>query len=151
MRGCIFLWLVVACGAGSRPEPPAAPSPASPPASPAPAATATAAVPSGGSVLIGDIPATKHFDPRPAIEATEPALLECYNTARANDPGLSGKLKMRVVINAAGSVVDAQAEPGGSANTPVLAQCASDALKAAAFPKPGGTATVIAPLVFRPE
>jgi hypothetical protein len=101
--------------------------------------------------LVGDIPAAKHFDPKPAIEASKPSLLECYNRARANAPELSGKLKMRIVINEAGSAIAAEAEPGGSANIPALVACVGEALKAATFPKPGGSATVVAPLVFRPE
>jgi hypothetical protein len=53
-------------------------------------------------------------------------------------------------VNEAGTVLRVDAEPGGSANTPALVACIGEALKTTPFPKPGGMATVVAPLVFRP-
>jgi outer membrane biosynthesis protein TonB len=158
VRACVLLLLIVSC-AGEKPaESPSSASPstsASTPSAPAvPSATpASSAItsPAGGSVLVGDIPAAKAFDPKAVIDANKPAMLECYNRARASNPGLSGKLKLRIIVNEAGSVIAVEAEPGGSANTPTLVTCIGDTLKAAKFPKPGGNATVVAPLVFRPE
>jgi len=127
-----------------------------PPASSAPAdATASAhpagAPPIGGSVLVGDINAPPGFDPKPTIVALKPKLLDCFNQARANNPGLHGKLTVRILVNDAGAGLGAEADPGGHAYDPALVQCIDGVIKAGVkFPKPGGTATVSAPLVFRP-
>jgi hypothetical protein len=94
--------------------------------------------------------APKSFNPGPTIQGLAADLLSCYRRVRASVPTLHGKLKLRVVVNEAGVAQGATAEPGGSANDPALVSCLSDALKAAAFPKPGGTAIVVVPLVFRP-
>jgi hypothetical protein len=100
--------------------------------------------------VVGDIPASKQFNPKPTIEDIKPALLDCYNKVRATRPDLSGKLKLRIVVNQAGRAVAVEAEPGGSANDPALVACLRDALGAAAFPKPPGMAAVVAALLFRP-
>ena len=55
-----------------------------------------------------------------------------------------------IVVNEAGNVVNVEADQEGSAYDASLVACIGDALKAAHFPKPGGMATVTAPLVFRP-
>jgi hypothetical protein len=162
MRACIFLIFLVGCG-GSKPVESASPSTAnalstatststatSPSTASAPPTTAPVAIPTGGSVLVGDIAAAKKFDPKRAIEANTPALLECYNKIRATKAELSGRLKLLIEINEAGTVLRVDSEPGGSANDPALVACIGEALKATKFPKPGGMATVIAPLVFRP-
>jgi hypothetical protein len=77
-------------------------------------------------------------------------MLACYNKARQNNPSLHGKLKLRINVNEAGSVVLVDAEPGGTAEDPALVACLGEAIKAAHFSKPGGMATITAPLVFRP-
>jgi hypothetical protein len=77
-------------------------------------------------------------------------MIGCYNKARASKPDLAGKLKLLILVNAAGTVLKVDAEAGGSANDQHLVDCLGDVLKTAAFPKPGGMATVVAPLVFRP-
>ena len=101
-------------------------------------------------MLIGEIVAPPAFDPKGTLEAAKPRLLGCYNEARANNPALRGKLKLRINVNEAGAAVAVDAEPGGSANDPGLVACIGDALKPLRFPRPGGTAIVTAPLVFRP-
>jgi outer membrane biosynthesis protein TonB len=73
----------------------------------------------------------------------------CYQRARARNPSLHGKLKLRIVVNEAGAVQSVHGEPGGSADDPALVACIGDAMKEAKFPKPGGTATIVVPLVFR--
>jgi hypothetical protein len=150
--------LVVACGGGSSSAPP--PSTEATPTS-APAASSVAApastpaapvtIPTGGSVLVGDINAPKGFNPKPTIEGLSSALVDCYNKARAVTPDLHGKVTLRIQINEGGAVLSVDADPGGHANDPGLVGCVNDVMKASAhFPKPGGTATVMAPLVFRP-
>lgn len=135
---------------------PSAESSAPPATSSAPAdATASAPapgpVPAGGSVLVGDINAPPTFDPKPTIVALKPQLLGCYNQARAGNPSLHGKLTVRILVNEAGVGLSAEADPGGHAYDPVLVKCIDGVVKAGVkFPKPGGTATVSAPLVFRP-
>jgi hypothetical protein len=108
-------------------------------------------VPTGGSVLVGDIAAPKGFNPKPTVDAFRPQLVDCYNKARASHPDLHGKLTLHIQVNEAGAVLSVDADPGGHAFDPSLVSCISDAMKAGAhFPKPGGTAIVNAPLVFRP-
>jgi hypothetical protein len=153
------LLLSSSCGS-STPAPAAAPSGST---SPEPAATDAAAaasaaapstpppVPTGGAVLIGEINAPKSFNPRPAVEALTGQLVGCYNQARAAKPDLHGKITLQISVNEAGAVLSVDAAPGGHANDPALVRCIEAAMKADAhFPKPGGTATVNAPLVFRP-
>jgi hypothetical protein len=116
--------------------------PSAPPAGP---------VPIGGSVLVGDINAPPHFDPKPTIVALKPKLLECFNQARASNPSLHGKLTVRIQVNEAGAALSADADPGGNAYDPGLVKCIDGVVKnGVKFPKPGGMATVAAPLVFRP-
>ncbi|HEY6459280.1 MAG TPA: AgmX/PglI C-terminal domain-containing protein [Polyangiaceae bacterium] len=127
---------------------PSATTPAPPVASAPPVAPV---VPTGGSVMIGDINAPKGFKPKPVIDALAGDLVHCYDEARAVTPDLRGKVTLRIQINEAGAVLSVEAEPGGHANDPGLVSCVNDLMKASAhFPKPGGTATVLAPLVFRP-
>jgi len=150
--------VVVSCGSStplpaSTSAPPASdstPTPDTP--APTPAAPALAApVPTGGSVLIGEINAPKTFNPRPTVEALSSQLVDCYNKARAADPDLRGKVTLQINVNEAGAVLSVDAAPGGHANSPSLVMCIGDVMKASAhFPKPGGMATVNAPLVFRP-
>jgi hypothetical protein len=129
--------------------PPAASTGAAGPSA-APSAAAPPASVSGGSVLVGDIPGTKKFNPKPIIEESKPAMVACYNKARAAKPDLSGKIKLLILVNGAGAVVKVDAEPGGTANDAVFLACLGDAFKTVPFPKPGGMATVVAPMVFRP-
>jgi hypothetical protein len=108
-------------------------------------------VPIGGSVLVGDINAPPHFDPKPTIVALKPKLLECFNQARASNPSLHGKLTVRIQVNEAGAALSADADPGSNAYDPGLVKCIDGVVKdGVKFPKPGGMATVAAPLVFRP-
>jgi hypothetical protein len=101
-------------------------------------------------VLIGDIVAPPGFDPKATLDAAKSQLLACYNESRATNPALRGKLRLRINVNEGGTAVSIDAEPGGSANDPGLIACIGEALKGLRFPKPGGTAIVTAPLVFRP-
>lgn len=104
-------------------------------------------------MLVGDINAPKGFDPKPTIVKMQQQLVDCFNQARATHPELRGKVTLRITINEAGTVNGVESDPnaGGHANDPTLVSCISDAMKQSAhFPKPGGMATVVAPLVFRP-
>lgn len=102
-------------------------------------------------MLVGDINAPRSFDPKPTLVALAPRLLGCYNQARTGNPSLHGKLTVRIVVNEAGMGLSADAEPGGHAYDPVLVKCIDGLVKdGVKFPKPGGTATISAPLVFRP-
>jgi hypothetical protein len=166
-------WLVflVACGggqvtAGAAPAPsatvagptgPAVASSAVPPvppvpALPAPSATAMEPATAGDVVLIGEIAGTPKFDPKSTLDGAKADLLECYRKARAVHPSLRGKVTLRIVVNEGGHAVNVEAEPGGTANDPALVACIADALRSnVTFQKPGGSATVIAPLVFHPS
>jgi hypothetical protein len=164
-----LLLLVSACGAPNQsspgPSPPPAPSTDRAGAGAGAGAGADAGADAGagagagtdvgtegarGSVLIGEIAAPKKFNPAPAMAALQPDLLGCYRKIRASVPTLRGKLKLRVIVNETGTAQSVAAEPGGGANDPALVSCLGDAIKAASFPKPGGTAILIVPLLFRP-
>lgn len=124
-------------------------------ASAAPTASAPVAAPppsaGSGSVMIGEIAGTPKFDPKSTLEGAKDALLDCYAQARAGHPSLRGKVTLRIVVNEAGRVMNVETNPGGAANDPALVACIASALKAnVAFQKPGGSATVVAPLVFHP-
>ncbi len=167
-RPAVLLAFVLAACGGSAPPPAAAPepTPASPAPAPAPGASAPspaesaappasaapppAPVPTGGSVLVGEIAAPPHFDPKPTLDAAKHDLLACYDKARQANPGLRGKLKLVITVNEAGAVTRVDGETGAPAYDPTLIACIGEALKAAHFPKPPGLATVTAPLVFRP-
>jgi hypothetical protein len=168
-RMTLLLLLVASCGAPNRssPEPATGPAPtpsaervdagattaagsaalANPAAPPVPEAGAEG---TGGSILIGEIAAPKKFNPGPTLAALVPALLTCYRRARGSVPALRGKLNLRVVVSEVGATQGVAAEPGGGANDPTLVSCIDDALRGATFPKPGGTAIIVVPLVFRP-
>lgn len=166
-----LLLLASACGAPNQSSPGPSPLPAastaladaaSPGAAATPSASSGPEMPeaktevaagtesAGGSVLIGEIAAPKKFNPAPTMAALQPDLLGCYRKARAAVPTLRGKLKLRVIVNETGAAQSIAAEPGGGANNPALVSCLGDAIKTASFPKPGGTAILIVPLLFRP-
>jgi hypothetical protein len=136
-----------AVASASSPEPgQPGPSVSAPPS----AATPPAPLPTGGTVHVGDVVAPPSFDPKPTLAAAKPQLLPCYNQARQNNPSLHGKLNLRIHVNETGAVLLVDAEPGGSAADPTLVSCIGEAFKLLAFPKPGGMATLIVPLVFHP-
>ena len=122
------------------------------PVAPASAAPAPAPPPppmTEGVVNIGDVVGPPTFDAKTTLTALKPAFLHCYNETRILIPDLHGKLTLRLRLNEAGSVTATESEPGGRANDPGLLGCIGDAMKTATFPKPGGTATITVPLVFR--
>ena len=135
------------------PAPAPAPAPASASA-PAPASASAPAPaparPTGGSVLFGDIAAPKGFDPKATLEAASPAILSCYADARATRPSLRGKLRLRFVVNEGGRVISVDADAGEPAYDAALVDCIGRVLRETPFAKPGGTATILAPLVLRP-
>jgi len=102
-------------------------------------------------VLVGDISAPKGFNPKPTIVKMQQQLVDCFNQARASNPDIRGKVTLRITVNESGAVNAVSADPGGHANDPGLVSCIESVMKQGPhFPKPGGTATVLAPLVFRP-
>jgi len=84
------------------------------------------------------------------MRALRPDFLACYEHVLAgSSPSLHGKLSLRVVIDEDGEVQSISALPGGAANDPELVSCLAHAIKGAKFSKPGGTASVTVPLLFR--
>jgi hypothetical protein len=170
------LWMLMMAACGSKPAMPVATSGTSDVASAAPSASSVAPsapasvpteassavppastsapvgpVPTGGSVMIGDIMGPPNFDPKPTLVALKPKLVDCFNQARAGNPSLHGKITMRILVNEAGTGMSAEADPGAPAYDPALVKCVDGVIKAGVkFPKPGGMATISAPFVFRP-
>jgi hypothetical protein len=154
------LALLALMGCAASPPPAAVVDPGAPAAAPVPAPSATAvATPAPpatppppmteGVVNLGDVLGPPTFDAKTTLTAMKPALLHCYNETRVLVPDLHGKLTLRLRLNETGLVTATEAEPGGRANDPGLLGCIGDAMKTATFPKPGGTATITVPLVFR--
>jgi hypothetical protein len=100
--------------------------------------------------LFGEIAAPQGFNPKPNLDSLSPALLSCYSDARVNHPALRGKLRLRIVVNEGGMVVSVDADTDTPAYDADLVACMGRSLRASPFPKPGGTATILAPLVLRP-
>jgi hypothetical protein len=161
----LLLCLLVGCASNPPPVAPAAapasagsapatsavsaPTTSAPAASSAPRAASAAAPPSPGYVFVGEIAGTPKFDPKPTLEGMKPQLLECYGKARATTPTLRGKLTLHIAVNEAGAVLHVEGQ--GPAADPAFVTCIGEALKAGGpFPRPGGSAVVTAPLVFRP-
>jgi hypothetical protein len=120
---------------------------ASPP-SPAPPPPASPALVGRVGVSIGEIPATPKFDPHATLEALRPNLLACYRKALEANASIHGKVTLRIHVAESGAVLRVDADPG-PANDPALVSCLNDDFKANAhFPRPGGSAIVVAPLVF---
>lgn len=159
-----FAW-ALACGGAQTSGGPASPAPAvsqegpapsaaSGPASSAPAASeapSSASAPSIANVAvrIGEIPGTPDFDPHATLETLRPNLLACYRKALQANPTIRGKVSLRIHLNQSGTVLRVDAEPGGPGSDPGLVGCISDDFQQSArFPKPGGSAIVVAPLVF---
>jgi hypothetical protein len=99
-------------------------------------------------VTIGEIPATPKFDPHTTLEALRPNLLACYRKALEANASIHGKLTLRIHVAESGAVLRVEAG-AGPANDPGLVRCINDDFTANAhFPRPGGTAVVVTPLVF---
>lgn len=61
-------------------------------------------------------------------------------------------MTLRIHLGESGAVLRVEAEPGGPANDPNLVGCIDGDFRANAhFPNPGGSAIVVAPLVFHSE
>jgi hypothetical protein len=155
----LLLCVLPACGSSpppvvaspsttTAPEPSAGPV-ASAPTPPAPAPTPAAPL-TPGVVIVGEIIGPPKFDPKAALTTLKPDLLRCYNETRTLIPALRGKLTLTVKINDTGAVTSTEARAGGQANDPGLVACIGDAMKGATFPRPGGSATMTVPLVFKP-
>jgi hypothetical protein len=89
------------------------------------------------------------FDPTAALAKLKPELSRCYDETRTLTPDLHGKLTLQLRLSDAGAVTDTSGLPGGSANDPGLVGCIADAAKAIPFPRPGGTATITVPVIFK--
>jgi hypothetical protein len=100
------------------------------------------------AVLLGEIAATKKFDPSGTVRDLLPDLLACYRAVLKKGLPVHGKLSLRVVVNEQGATQSATALPGGRATDPLLVSCVADVFTRATFSKPGGTATVVVPLLF---
>jgi TonB family protein len=101
-------------------------------------------------VRIGDVASPPNFDVTGTLrELVLPQLTSCYSDALAASPGLHGKMVLSFEVNEQG-VVTSATELKSTTNSPSLFACIKAAVIATAFTKPGGTATVNVPLVFRP-
>jgi hypothetical protein len=101
-------------------------------------------------VSLGQVIAPKHFDPNAVLLSLKPQFLDCYNKARASNPTLHGRLGLKIVVQETGAVASVDADPGDTAYDPTLIVCLGDAFKSSKFPSPGGMATIMVPMIFRP-
>jgi TonB family protein len=73
----------------------------------------------------------------------------CYERALKRNPGLSGKIGVRIEINAMGRVTAVHIE-SDSINDPTVSSCVKATMKRQRFPAPeGGPAEVVVPFVFQ--
>jgi TonB family protein len=99
---------------------------------------------------MGDVASPPSFDVTTTLrDLVLPQITSCYLDAVAASPGLHGKMLVSFDVNNQGTVTSAM-ETKSTVNSPTLSACIKSALLATVFPKPGGTATVNVPLVFRP-
>ena len=113
------------------------------------ASTPSNARKAAGEVLLGDIEAPKQFNPKPTLEGLKSQFESCYKSALGRDASIHGRLKVRFIVEESGKVSLSEDAGSSSLKDAPLIACVNDALKGAAFPKPGGTATVTFPLSFR--
>lgn len=77
-------------------------------------------------------------------------LRACYEIALREDPTLSGKVSIKLVIGATGRVVSS-ADAGSEIRAPEVAECVAKRFAEIAFPPPdGGVVTVVYRLLFEP-
>jgi hypothetical protein len=118
---------------------------------PSPSFASASTPDSDRTVVIGAIAAAGHFDPKSTLDDLRPDLMACFRRVHASNATLHGKVSIRIQIDEAGEVLNVDAQPGGPANDPALIACIRDDFKAnARFARPGGSATIVAPLVFHP-
>jgi hypothetical protein len=112
---------------------------------------ASASTDTDGTVVIGAIAATGHFDPKSTLDDLRPDLMACFRRVHMSNTAIHGKVNIRIQVDEAGEVLNVDAQPGGPANDPALIACIRDDFKANAhFARPGGSATIVASLVFHP-
>ncbi len=94
----------------------------------------------------GTISAT---DVQRVIAAARPRFSACYNNALKDDPSLSGRVPLDLVIGPDGSVVAASVSPGATLTSSKVQTCMLGVARSLTFPAPsGGSATVKVPFVF---
>lgn len=116
---------------------------------------------------------TGRLDPaviQQVVRAAAPAMKRCYEEGLGRNPGLTGRVTTRFVIDREGHVSSAVLEPHpGNANVPVadgdagvapvpaplddasVVMCVTKVFSSLTFPKPeGGIVTVVYPLIFEP-
>jgi len=122
------------------------------PATTAPEAAAPPAMPSASA---GDSASPSGTLPREEIrriiQQDRHRFRACYERGLAADPNLAGRVKVRFVIRADGSVADVT-DDGSDLPNRTVALCVLRAFESMRFPSPeGGSVTVVYPLVFAPE
>lgn len=83
------------------------------------------------------------------VQAQMPRIRPCYETARAANPRLAGRVEVRFTIGRDGHVT--QAIANGLPEAPEVATCVANALRATVFPQPeNGSLPIIYPINFAP-
>ncbi len=82
------------------------------------------------------------------IATLRPKFKACYQTALNTDPAAEGSVSLVTRISADGHVVDVSA-PDKTSMSPALVECLSSVVRAATFPAPGGTGSMLrVPVTF---
>lgn len=85
------------------------------------------------------------------IHANRAQIWECYERELANAPDLNGKLEIKIVIAASGTVSSATVVQS-TTQSPELDGCVANTVAKLTFPKPqGGVVVVTYPFVFKPS
>jgi hypothetical protein len=120
-----------------------------PPPKPAPAASSSAA-PSASATAGADAgpPPGQVTDASEVVKSAAPGFRRCYNKGLANDPGMTGSVRVGARIDAAGCV-SAVAAMSREGLDDFVVQCVLDRVRRMEFTAPSeGGATIIIPVTF---
>jgi hypothetical protein len=138
----------------SAPPPTASSSEGAPLAEPPPTASATSSSTSssneGARVSIGKLfESPPNWDIRGFFDQNKAKLEDCWAQVLKAQPHERGKLSIRFIVSSEGKVTKTE-EVSSTFRDANLSQCVQRAIASLPWQPPGGTATIVLPLVFRP-
>jgi hypothetical protein len=89
------------------------------------------------------------WDVRGMFEQNADRFEACWAPVLKAQPGERGKLSIRFIVSSEGKVTKTE-EVSSTFRDANLSACVQKVIAALPWPPPGGTATVVLPLVFRP-